>query len=201
MSQSSSARWIEELKLGDEHALKRLCDRYYDRLSQIARRKLTGVPRRVADEFAIANEVLLAFHRRAIEGDFDDVREGDLLPLLVRLTHDRVVDEVRRLCAAKRGGGKTRGDSVFAPLGGGADAAVNRFREKVESPSTREIVADQVRAILARLPDESMRAVFLLRAEGYSNAEIASELNVSIATVERKRRRIKDALSDLEKGV
>jgi RNA polymerase sigma factor (sigma-70 family) len=200
MSQSGSiSQRLEELRRGDAGALGRICDRYYEQLAVVARRKLTGFARRVADEFAIANEVLQEFHERMLDGDFDNVtNRTDLFPLLIRLTHDKVIDEIRRLGAQKRGGGRTRGNSIFVQNGEQLAGDFDRVRGVFESPSTRQIVIDQLQSLLQRLPDETMRAVFLLRAEGYTNDEIARELKISVATVERKRRRIKDLLDDLD---
>lgn len=185
---------------GDSRAFGRICDRYYKQLAVVASRKLGGA-RRVVDEFAVANEVLQEFYQRALGGDFENVTcRDDLLPLLVRLTHDKVVDEIRKLCAQKRGGGHIRGDSIFDGGNRALNGDFDQFRGSLETPSTRQIVADQIRIVLEHLPDEIMRAVFLLRAEGYTNEEIAKELQISLATVERKRRRIKDILHVLDPG-
>lgn len=202
MSQSGSiSRRLQEMRRGDAGALERICDMYYEQLAGAARRKLSGFARRVADEFAIANEVLQEFQQRMQAGDFGNVaNRADLFPLLIRLTHDKVIDEIRRLSAQKRGGGRTRGNSIFMPKRDQRAGDFDRIRGVIESPSTRQIVIDQLQRLVERLPDETMRAVFMLRAEGYTNDEIARELRVSVATVERKRRRIKDLLHDLDKG-
>ena len=200
MSQSSTtSRYLDGLRQGDNQAFQRICDRYYDQLSQIAERKLGGRTRRVVDEFAIANEVLHEFLRRTERGDFAEVTNHDeLLPLLIRLTHDRVVDEIRRFCAQKRGGGQTRGDSVMeSPSKIGEMNGHHHFRGLVETPSTRQILADELDAIMKRLPDEKMQAILMLRSEGYTEEEMAEELDVSVATIQRKRRRIKDLLRNL----
>ena len=72
------------------------------------------------------------------------------------------------------------------------------IRDSYDTPSTRQIVIEEVAKIMDRLPDQTLRTIFVLRAEGYKNEEIAQELNVSVATVERKRRRIRDLLSELD---
>ena len=188
---------LSELRRGDQVALERICDRYYDRLAAIAHRKLMGKPLRVVDEFAVANEALQEFYSRACRGEFDNVTtRGDLLPVLIRLTHDRVVDQVRRELAQKRGSGKTRGHSVFARRGKEPDGDFDAIRGALDSPSTRQIVADELRSVLAKLPDEAMRTIVLLRADGYTDQEIARELDISLATVERKRRRVKLLLAE-----
>lgn len=193
---SSVSRHLVDARKGSTDAIQRICDRYYERLAAIARQKLGTFPKRVADEYAIANEVLHEFYQRSQRGDFSGVSSrGDLMSLLVRLTHDKVVDEVRRLSAQKRGNARTRGHSIFT---GNDRGEFDNFRGAYETPSTRQILVQQMQEILDRLPDETMRAVLTLRADGCTNDEIAQELNVSVATVERKRRRIREILSDLD---
>lgn len=192
----SISHHLSEAKQGSQNAIERICNRYYEQLAAIARQKLGTFPKRVVDEYAIANEVLSEFYSRSQRGDFEAVStRGDLMSLLVRLTHDKVVDEIRRLSAQKRGGARTRGHSIFLPDG---QTNFDRFQSALDTPSTRQILVQQMRDILGRLPDETMRTILTLRADGYTNAEIAQELNVSLATVERKRRRIREILSDLD---
>ncbi len=184
---------------GSSAAIERICNRYYEQLASIAGRKLQGAGR-VADRHAIANEAIFDFFSRTQKGDFSDVNNrSDLLPLLIRLTKDRVTDEIRRLTAQKRGGGKTRGNSIFMSTtrtdkGHGFET----FADTLDSPSTRQIVREEASRILDRLPDQTMRTIVILRSEGYKNEEIAKELNISLATVERKRRRIKELFRDLD---
>lgn len=196
----SISQCIAEMHEGDSTALERICDRYYEQLARIAGRKLQSYTGRVVDRHAVANEVLFEFFDRAQRGDFPSVTSrNELLPLLIRLTRDRVTDEIRRLMAQKRGGGKTRGHSVFAASDsrtgvGGFDA----FPDNYDTASTRQIVREEVNRVIDQLPDEVLRTILILRSEGYRNDEIAKELNISVATVERKRRRIRDILRDLE---
>jgi DNA-directed RNA polymerase specialized sigma24 family protein len=53
-------------------------------------------------------------------------------------------------------------------------------------------VAEECRRLLGRL-DDDLRALALLKMEGYTNEEIASRLGRSRATVERKLRLIRRA--------
>lgn len=183
---------------GSAAALERICNRYYEQLASIASRHLRSASGRIADEHAVANQALFEFFDRSTKGHFAEVQSrGELLPLLIRLTRDRVIDEIRRLTAAKRGAGKTRGHSIFVSNGnqtGGFDT----FSAPYDHPSTREIVKEELTRIMDRLPDQATRTILVLRSEGYKDKEIAKELNVSLATVERKRRRIRDILADLE---
>ena len=55
----SVTTWLARLKAGDSQAGQQLWQRYLDRLTRLARRKLAGASRRVADEEDVA---LSAFH-------------------------------------------------------------------------------------------------------------------------------------------
>jgi DNA-directed RNA polymerase specialized sigma24 family protein len=47
------------------------------------------------------------------------------------------------------------------------------------------------------LPDPACREILLLRFEGFTNEQIAEQLGVSLATVERKRRLTRTLLEDM----
>ncbi|MCA9187027.1 MAG: sigma-70 family RNA polymerase sigma factor [Pirellulaceae bacterium] len=198
-SGANSSRFVDGIRHGDPAAIQVLCDRYYELLANVARQKFGGFPLRVTDEYAVANGVFQEIYERAVRGDLEEIADRqELMALLVRLTKDRVIDEMRRQMADKRGGGRTRGDSVFvSPQHDGGHAGFDNFRATIDSPSAREIVRENLKQILDRLPDETCRSVLLLRCEGYTNADIADLLDVSVATVERKRRRIRDVMADL----
>jgi DNA-directed RNA polymerase specialized sigma24 family protein len=52
-------------------------------------------------------------------------------------------------------------------------------------------LAEECRRLLDLLEDSELRSVALGKMEGYTNAEIASQLGRSLPTVERKLRRIR----------
>lgn len=198
MTRGSISQYINDVhRDGCATALERICDRYYEQLAAVAGRRLQNVSGRVIDRHAVANEALYEFFDRAQRGGFEDVNNrSDLLPLLIRLTRDRVTDEIRRMTALKRGGGQTRGNSIFQSANSGA--GFDAFPSNFDTVSTRQILMEEVTRVLDMLPDETMRTILILRSEGYKNEEIARELDVSLATVERKRRRIRDILGELE---
>lgn len=192
------ARYFSEIHSEGTEGIDALCRVYYEKLAAIARHRFGSFPRRVTDEYAVANAVLQEFHVRARRGEFADVQDtAELLMLLARLTRDRVVDEIRRYSAEKRGGGKTRGHSIFAPIGGQPMIRdFDRFQSAQETPSTKEMIAEEMQQLLRKLADPELRTILVLRCEGLTNEEIAEQLQVSIATVERKRRRIRECLAD-----
>lgn len=192
------ARYFSEIHSGGTEGFDALCRAYYDKLAAIARHRFGNFPRRVTDEYAVANSVLQEFHDRARRREYVGVQDpAELLAILARLTRDRVVDEIRRYSAEKRGGGKTRGHSIFAPIGGEPVIRdFDRFQSVEDTPSTKEIIVEEMQQLLRKLADPELRTILVLRYEGLTNQEIAEQLQVSVATVERKRRRIRECLAD-----
>jgi len=113
--------------------------------------------------------------------------------LLVTITARKAVDQVERQCRKKRGGGRVRSETALAGSeseagGTGLDQVVGRE----PTPEFAAMMADECRRLLAALGDETLRQIALLRMEGYSDGEIASQLDCSLRTVGRKLKLIRD---------
>ncbi len=53
----SISRLVDDLKAGRKDAADELWTLYFDRLVRVAKRRLSGIPKRVADEEDVANAV------------------------------------------------------------------------------------------------------------------------------------------------
>src|SRR5947209_18345668 len=92
-SPGSVTRWIGQLKAGDHAAAQELWERYSLRLIRLARKKLQGVRRRVADEEDVALSAFDSFCRGAERGRFAQLRDrNNLWPLLVLITARKAFD-------------------------------------------------------------------------------------------------------------
>ena len=60
------------------------------------------------------------------------------------------------------------------------------------SPEFAAIMAEECRRLLDSLGDESLRKVALLKVDGYTEEEIAAQLDCSSRTIARKRDLIQD---------
>jgi DNA-directed RNA polymerase specialized sigma24 family protein len=179
---------VERLKAGDHEAAQLLWRRYYPRLVALARKKLQGASRRVADEEDAAQCAFNSFCRRAEQGQFPTLtdREG-LWALLVVLTARKVADQVKHDRREKRGGGQVRGDSAMhAREGETAPAGLDGLAGDDPTPEEAALLAEEVETLLGRLSDPAVRQVAVFKLEGYSNAEIASRQGCSVPTVERR---------------
>jgi RNA polymerase sigma factor (sigma-70 family) len=191
----SVSQWLVSLKAGDGEAVQKLWDRYKVQLLELARRKLEGVPKRVADEEDVAQNVLLSFFRGATSGRFDDVKSrDDLWWLLLAITKQKTIDLVRRETAQKRGAGRVQSEGALAPGGDGSEVGTfDRLVGDEPTPEFLVMLEEQNRRLLSMLRDDRLREIAISRIEGYTVAEIAADLSVSTRSVERKLQLIRNS--------
>lgn len=189
----SVTMWIGELKNGGDGAPQKLWERYFSQLIRVAAMKLGSAPRRIADEEDVVVSVFDSLCRGAAAGRFRELQDrDDLWKLLTAIVGMKAVDQLRRQTAKKRGGRNVRGESVF--VGANADqlGALNQVLGNEPTPEFLLSMEEQQTAMFQLLPDKSLQKVARLRFEGYSNEEIAYELDTSLRTVERKLRVIRE---------
>jgi DNA-directed RNA polymerase specialized sigma24 family protein len=167
-------------------------------LINVANRRLGNAERRVADEEDIALSVFASLCLGVQEGRFDRLGDrDDLWKLLVAITSMKSVDQIRRQTAQKRGGGQVRGDSVLMRVPAGTNFAGGFDKVISTDPTPEFIVAmqEQTELLFASLRNEVLRRIATLRLEGHSNPEIAKLLGISVRSVERKLKLIRNTWS------
>jgi len=185
--------WIDRLKAGQDDAVAALWQRYFSRLVGLAHQQLAGVPYRtdVAEDVAVS--VFHSFYQRAGAGGFQRLDDrDDMWKLLAVLTTRKAVSARRREGAAKRGAGQVVPASELAAASD--DQVTDLFGNLAAAePTPAEAVAaaEEIHRLLELLGDEELRQVVLARLEGYSNEEISDRLGMSLATVERKLKRVR----------
>ncbi|MCA9218225.1 MAG: hypothetical protein KDB27_34390 [Planctomycetales bacterium] len=181
-NQDSVSDWIEGIKRGEGDAAEALWNRYFSKLTTIANKKLGSFPRRVADEEDVAATVLNTLCQGAKEGRFPDLHNrSDMWRLLVAVTANKIVDLKRRQTAVKRGSGCVRGDSALQVI----DSVVST------DPTAEDLVElQEAWDRLQELLDDELCFIAHRKLDGFTNAEIAEELDVVVRTVERKVKRI-----------
>jgi DNA-directed RNA polymerase specialized sigma24 family protein len=184
--EDSVTGWLLSLKTGEADAAQKLWCRYFESLVGLARERLRGVPRAVADEEDAALSAFDSFVRGAVHGRYPrlDDRE-DLWRLLVVITERKAIDQAQHARRQKRGGGKFVGTLGPADVDE-EEGVVARVVSREPTPEFAAMMADQCRGLLGRLRDDSLRAVALLRLEGFTNEEVAERLGCSLRTVARK---------------
>src|SRR5262245_60962916 len=179
----SVTTWIESLKAGDAEAAQKLWQRYFEALVRLARDRLRGAPRAVADEEDAALNAFDSFVRGAARGRFPRLDDrDDLWRLLVIITERKALDQVQSERRQKRGGGRVV--SMAGPDGSGDTGGDPvRVTDPTPTPEFAAMLTDECRVLLGRLRDDSLRQVALLRMEGYTNEEVAERLGCSLRTI------------------
>ncbi len=196
-SRGSVTGWVAQLKAGDDEAARQLWERYFERLTRIAKQKLGNACRRVSDEEDVALSVFNSLCQGAAKGHFPQlVDRNDLWRLLHAITKQKAVDQIRRNVRQKRGGGEVRGESAFLkrPLSD-HDSDVGGINAVAADDLTPEFVVsmnEQLQRLLDALPDDSLRQVAVRSLEGETTDEIAERLGMTTRSIQRKLKLIRE---------
>jgi DNA-directed RNA polymerase specialized sigma24 family protein len=193
--EGSVTQWVGGLKAGDPEATRRLWERYFSDLVRLARARMRAVSRAAADEEDAALSAFDSLCRGIEHGRFPDLDDrDDLWRVLVTITVRKAADLIQREHRKKRGGGRVRPESDLA-TDARKSGAVRQAKAPEPSPELAALLADECRRLFDALPDQSLRDVARLRLEGYSDREIAVQLNCGLSTVERRLRTIRHVWS------
>ena len=185
---SAITHWIEQLKEGDNEAARQLWNRYFDKLVCAAKKRLAGGPNRAADEEDVVVSVFESLCRGAAKGQFERLTDRqDLWMLLLAITKQKSVNEIRRRTSQKRGGGAVRGESVFTNLNDeSGPLGIGQIASEEPTPELLIEADENLESLLAMLRNDELRQIATLRMEGTTNDEIAERLQLSERSVRRK---------------
>ena len=197
-AQGSITQQIAGLKEGNDEAARQIWERYFTRLVALARQNLRSASRRVEDEEDLVVTVFEKVARLAREGGLRKLDgRDDLWQVLVLVTRQQAVNQIKHGLRQKRGGGLVRGESVFVSnQGSEMNAGIANFVTQEPTTAFAVEVADSCRQLLSILTDETMRQVAIKKMEGHTNEAIAEQLDCTERTVERKLKRIRTLWDD-----
>jgi RNA polymerase sigma factor (sigma-70 family) len=183
----SVSRWIAALKLGDRSAALPLWKRYYRRMVALARKMLSSARPKAADEEDVVQNAFHSFFRALGHGRFPKLEDRDSLwRLLMVITANKALKQLKHERRQKRGGGKARADMMNAVVADSSEESLGLIVGAEPTPDFAAQVADDYQRLLNRLGDETLRQVAIWKMEGYGNREIADKLACSRRTVARK---------------
>jgi RNA polymerase sigma factor (sigma-70 family) len=195
---------IEALKAGNSRAADVLWQQYFQRVYQLARRRLGAAPHRtVEDAEDAAASVFYTLYKGVSRGRFDQLNDRvDLWRLLTAITMKKVLSQKQHYTRLKRSGGSpSRGGASpesSRPDATASDDEATRMPDGVAEALSREptpeytaLIEEEYRNLLAALGDKTLEQIAIWRMEGLSNEEIAGELKCAVRTVERKLERIR----------
>ena len=186
---SDVTMWLHQFKDTPEESLEKIWNKYYRHLITYARKRLVNVPKRKFDEDDIVSSVLESFFDGVQRDRFPRLNDRtDLWKILLVMTARKTAQNIRSELAEKRGGGDVRGESVFLSNGSSAGGL-----DTYSSPTERFAhgLSLEMQEQLAGLGDESLREIAVRKLQGYTNSEIANELDCAERTIERKLERIR----------
>lgn len=183
--EQSVTAWISDLKNGQPAAAQKLWESYFQRMVDMARRKLEGTPRAAIDEEDVALSAFKSFCLRARQGQFTQLTDREnLWPLLMAITANKSVDLIRQQNARKRGGTGQTGEAD-----GWQHHPLSELISVTPDPQFAAQLADELQSLLTVLDeagDPQLKQIALQKMEGHSSPEIAKQLQCARRTVERK---------------
>jgi RNA polymerase sigma factor (sigma-70 family) len=193
LSTGSVTLWLAQLKGGDTEAARPIWERYFQKLLQLARRKLADLPRRFADEEDVALSAFASFFQAAEQGRFPRLDDrSDLWQLLIMITERKAIDLFHHEQRAKRGGGQLLDEAALGhPDSASARQGLGEIPAPEPTPAFAAEVAENLTRLLEKLRDDELRQIALRKMDGYTNEEIANQLDVALATVERRLRLVR----------
>jgi DNA-directed RNA polymerase specialized sigma24 family protein len=116
------------------------------------------------------------------------------------LTERKAIALRRHTRAAKRGAGHVRGESVLEAGDALSTAApgMGQLAGCEPTPQFAAQVQERFGQLYALLPDDSFRQIARGKLEGYTNKELANQLQLSLRAVERKLQLIRRLWSEEE---
>jgi RNA polymerase sigma factor (sigma-70 family) len=187
-SDPSVTRLIHAVQQGRASAVGSLLEVYFDRLVELARKRLQSLPGMAAydEDVALRSFHSLCRHVRDPARPLVLAGRDDLWRLLATRTISRAIDLIRR-----------HHPDQFA-----GEAALEQLLSREPTPEDAAEMADECRRLLDLLDEPELRQIALWKVEGYTNEEIAAQLDCVPRTIERKVGRIRlqwrDELKDLE---
>jgi DNA-directed RNA polymerase specialized sigma24 family protein len=186
--EGSVTHWISQLKAGERAAAQPLWENYYRQLVERTRRKLSGTPRRAADEEDVALSAFDSFCRAAEHGRFPQLHDRhNLWQLLVVITDRKARDLIKHERRLRRGGGRVLDEAALerAPAAEGGSPLAEILSQEA-SPAFIAQVAEECRRLLGLLGDAELQRVAVLKMEGWTIEEIAAQLALVPRTVQRR---------------
>ncbi len=184
-SAGSVTHWLGLLKAGDHAAAQPLWERYFRQLGSLARARLWGARKRMADEEDVALSAFDSFCRGAAEGRFPQLLDrNDLCQLLVLITARKAIHHLQHERRQKRGGGKVQLETELA--GADEEPLLAQVIGQEPTPEFAAQMAEECRRLLDQLGEGELRSIALWKMEGYTTEEIAERLGCVPRTVERR---------------
>lgn len=184
MSDPPITQWITGAKGRDAAAESDLWKHYFEKVVRLARGRMFALQGTVYDEEDAAASALRSVFRGLQAERFPELDDRhNFWRIVVVVTQRKLRGQWRKETAGRR-----RPDPAEAA---GQRIDINELISTEPTPEFITEMMDETESLLERLGDETLRRITLLRMDGMTNDEIASQLGCATKTVERKLERIR----------
>ena len=191
----SVTRLIIELR-SDEPAVREVAarlvwGRYFQELLVLARNHLSARIRSREDEEDVLQSMYKSFCIRQRRGDFDLANRDELWNLLVRITLRKARNTANRHLQGKRDVRREDAEAADRPGEEPLGTILDQIDSDGPTPAEAALLNEALERRFQMLKDPDLRQIALWKLEGYTNPEIATKLDCTVRTVERKLERIR----------
>lgn len=169
------------LEAGNRQALQEAYTRFGPLLRIAVRRRMHPELRARFDTLDFVQDVWASFLRTPFDGERFASSEA-LVAFLCQVARNKVTDVVRRRLESEKDSAKREDHDPIA---------INGLHTRSPSPSQWLMATEEFETILRQFPLGHQAIIVRLR-EGYTNEDIAALSNVSLSTVNRVIRRLKE---------
>jgi RNA polymerase sigma factor (sigma-70 family) len=204
-TQGTVTRWAHDLRSDDpavrDRAAQQIWGRYFPDLLEQARHHLNRRLRGRVDAEDVLQSMYNSFCLRQKRGDYDLANRDALWNLLVTITLRKARNQARDQSRKKRDVARERATQDDGK-GGAARWTLEQLEAAEPSPEEAAILSEALERRLEALADLELRQIAVWKLEGLTDAEIADRLEppVSVRTVERKLKRIRDKMTSFDDG-
>ena len=193
----SVTQLVSDLRSDDSSVRNRaaqlIWERYFRKLLELARKNLGPRVRRRADEEDVLQSMYNSFCERQKRGEYDLANRNALWKLLVTITLNKARDRARHEHREIRDVDRDQSMSVDEDTKS-AGWVLEQMEANGPSPKEAAILNDALEQRLQALADPKdpeLRQIAVWKLEGWTNAEIAGELDYTERTVERRLEKIR----------
>jgi RNA polymerase sigma factor (sigma-70 family) len=178
---------LEQFRAGDELAAEALFSRYFERLTLLARARLSSRLKRRTDPEDVVLSVYRSFFIGARAGRFTLSRGGDLWRLLASITKHKLLRQLRHATADRR--------SIDSEVSV-EDVDEGQIIDRTIGPTPEEALAlaDELEWVLGQL-DPIARRILELRLQGAQLSEIGQNIKRSERTIRRTLAQVRELMS------
>ena len=193
-SDSSGQHFLARVLDGEDAAAEAVFAKYAEQLARLAEQNLSPRVARRVDGADVVQSVFRTFFHRAERGDFQIRSSAELWKLLVQITLNKSRQQGRRNSAGLRDVRRETDDSGLLPA----------LADDQPSPEDALLLNELIEQALQKLPASQQtlyRKLMELKLAGYSNKEIAEQLDVVRRTVERMLKRLEESFDASEASI